>query len=386
MYSLLNYLPFGRPDFTCEEIAAVTRVMESGWIGMGAEVLAFEKELATYLGVPHVVTLDSCTSALFLSLLVQGIGEGDEVICPSLTWCSTANAALYCGAKVVFADIDPGSLCVTPETVRRALTPRTKAVVPVHFGGLPVNIDALREVLPKGVVIVEDAAHALGSVYDLTRGQMVGSSGNLCCFSFYANKNLSTGEGGAIALFDDALADRLRSLRQHGLPVNAWQRFINSKYLVRSPALEELGYKMNYIDLHAAIGRVQLRRFASMQQRRFELATICAEGLQGLPFEWQNGILSQPHARHLLVIKLDLARLKIGRYEVLDQLRARNVGASVHYAPLHLMPLYQPTSSLPATEMVERALLTLPISACISTDEMVCITNIVREVFLEVMK
>jgi len=160
-----DYLAFGRPDFSDEEIAAVTRVLRSGWIGMGPEVIAFEEELAQSVGATHVVSVNSCTSALHLSLLASGIGSGDEVIVPSLTWCSTANAALYVGARAVFCDVDRTTLSMTPELVCRKLTPRTKAVVVVHFGGYAVDVAGLRQVLPSDVCIIEDAAHALGARY-----------------------------------------------------------------------------------------------------------------------------------------------------------------------------------------------------------------------------
>lgn len=158
-----DYLPFGRPSFTESEIAAVTRVIRSGWIGMGAETLAFEKELSDFLGGPHVITVNSCTSALFLSLLMSGVGPGDEVICPSLTWCSTANAALYLGATPIFCDVDPESFCLSAETVLEKITAKTKAVVAVHFGGFAADIETLKSALPGSVQIIEDAAHALGS-------------------------------------------------------------------------------------------------------------------------------------------------------------------------------------------------------------------------------
>ncbi len=189
-----QYLPFGKPDFSRREVDAISKVLHSGWIGMGEETLAFERELAVFLNVPRVVSVNSCTSALFLSLLAHDIGPGDEVICPSLTWCSTANAALYLGAKPVFCDIDADTLCITAETVRDKLSSSTRAVIPVHFGGLCADIKGIRAEIPPHVVIIEDAAHAFGARFE--EGQPVGSSANLTCFSFYANKNLSTGEGG----------------------------------------------------------------------------------------------------------------------------------------------------------------------------------------------
>jgi perosamine synthetase len=354
-----DYLPFGRPNFSQEEITAVTDVLRSGWIGMGPQTIAFECELASAVGAKHVVTVNSCTSALHLALMVNGVGPGDEVICPSLTWCSTANAALYLGAKPVFCDLDPETLCLTPATVRAALTAKTKAVMVVHYGGLAVDVEAIRAVLPASVQIVEDAAHAFGAHY--ANDRPMGSSGNSTCFSFYANKNLSTAEGGAIALPDNAMAERLRSLRQHGLPHDAWKRFIDSRRLNAGQPIE-LGYKMNYTDLQAALGRVQLRRQQEFGRRRLEIANRFAERLPQIKqdLQTQQGVTTPNHARHLFVVRLPAG---IDRNAVLVRMRELNIGASIHYSPLHLMEIYGVTSRLPVTESIAPCLLTLPISA-----------------------
>lgn len=367
-----DYLPFGKPNFSDDEIAAVTRVMRSGWVGMGAETIAFENELAQYLGVSQVVTVNSCTSALFLALAVLGVGPGDEVICPSLTWCATANAALYLGATPIFCDIDPNTLCVSIQTIKEKITPKTKAVMVVHLGGYPIDIAELRATLPETIAIVEDAAHALGSEYP--NGKKVGASGNLVCFSFYANKNLSTGEGGAIALTDAKQADRLRSLRQNALPVDAWKRFTHPQALLMSNLLTELGYKMNYTDLQACIGRVQLRRQKEFHARRLEIARRYYEFLKELPspITFQSKILDEAHARHLFLIELPVDHMALSRDEFLLELRARNVGATIHYTPLHIMPLYNPNRekpSLPHTEKAYRRILTLPISASMDLED-----------------
>lgn len=372
-----DFLPFGRPNFSDEEIAAVTRVLRSGWVGMGAETIAFEQELAEYVGAPHVVTVNSCTSALFLSLLVSGVGEGDEVICPSLTWCSTANAVLYAGARPVFCDIDAETLCLSPETVLAKLTTRTKAVLVVHYGGLAVEVGALRAALPAGVTIIEDAAHALGARF--ADGKRIGSSGNLTCFSFYANKNLSTGEGGAIALKDDATAARLRSLRQHALPLDAWKRFTHANTLLLSNHLTELGYKMNYTDLQASIGRVQLRRQAEFEAVRLEIARHYRDGLKdvSLPLAFQKHCTHPYHARHLFVLRLPIEDMRMARNELLMALRANNIGAAIHYAPLHRMPLYggdAETAALPVTELVASSIVTLPISASMTVADVEYVT------------
>ena len=360
-----TYLPFGRPNFSEAEIEAVKRVLRSGWIGMGAETLAFEQELARFVGAPHVVTVNSCTSALHLALLVSGVGPGDEVIVPSLTWCSTANAALYLGARPVFCDVDAKTLCLTPKTVKAKLTAKTKAVVVVHFGGYAADVAAISRVLPQRVHIIEDAAHALGGAYP--GGRPVGSSGHLVCFSFYPNKNLATAEGGAIALSTAAVADRLRSLRQHGLPIDAWKRFTHSKSLLRSNQLTELGYKMNFTDLQACIARVQLRRQPEFARRRRDIARLYVRRLSRLrpALRFQDEVCAVRHARHLFVVQLPEHRGVPSRDELLLALRARNIGATIHYAPLHQMPLYNgsPRRALPVTEQVYRRILTLPISA-----------------------
>jgi len=337
---------------------------------MGPETVLFENELAKYMGVPYVVTVNSCTSALFLSLLVKGVNAEDEVICPSLTWCSTANAILYLGAKPVFCDIDQDTLCVTTEDVVSKVTSRTKAVIVVHYGGLSVDVVKLRSALADNIAIIEDAAHAFGAFYP--DGKRVGSSENLTCFSFYANKNLCTAEGGAIALFDESSAESLASLRQHALPINAWKRFTHANTILLSNQLSMLGYKMNYTDLQASIGRVQLARQLEFEEIRLKIAHCYYDNLKVFSPEiiCQRDCCSYHHARHLFVIQLPLEKIKKSRNEILLALREKNIGASIHYAPLHLMPLYnggkQPPT-LPITENVAQSIITLPISS--SMDE-----------------
>lgn len=365
-----NYLPFGQPNFSEEEIAAATTVLRSGWIGMGAEALRFEEELAAFVGARHVVTVNSCTSALFLSLLVHGIGPGDEVIIPSLTWCSTANAALYLGATPVFCDVDRSTFCMTPELIAEKLTSKTRAVVVVHFGGFAVDLDAIAKVLPEGVALIEDAAHAMGSSF--ADGRPVGSSGNLTCFSFYANKNLSTGEGGAVALEDDEMAHRLRSLRQHGLDADAWKRFTDPKAAL-TPTFEELGYKMNYTDLQASIGRVQLRRQPEFHAVRLAVAREYVRQLEDgkVDLQFQTNVLRENHSRHLVMAILPIERMRLTRSDVVLQLRERKIGASIHYRPLHTIPFYSKRypAALPNTEWIAERVFTLPVSANMSVED-----------------
>lgn len=338
--------------------------MRSGWVGMGPETLAFENELSAYIGAPEVVSVNSCTSALFLALLVEGVSSGDEVIVPSLTWCATANAALYLGAKPVFCDVDPHSFCMTPESVAAKVSPKTKAVVVVHYGGYAVDVDAIREAVPSQVVVIEDAAHALGAIH--SNGRRVGASENTVCFSFYANKNISTADGGALALFDRVKAERLRSLRLNGLDSHAWSRFISPKTAFVQPGME-LGYKMNFTDLQASIGRIQLRRIKEMNHARKRVGECYLGALSGesLSIPFQLGLADDRHARHLFVVLIDQSRFGCHRDSLLLALRERNIGASIHYRPLHLEPFYQQYSNapLPVTEWLSSQILTLPISA-----------------------
>lgn len=363
-----DYLPFGKPNFSDAEISAVTEVLRSGWVGMGPQTMAFEEELAAFLNVSHVITVSSCTAALFLSLLVEGIQPDDEVICPSLTWCSTADVILHLGAKVVFCDVDPNTLCVTPDLIKEKLTSKTKAVIIVHYGGLAVNVDEIRAILPAHISIIEDAAHAIGAKY--TNQKNVGSSKNLTCFSFYANKNLSTAEGGAITLVDNEKAERLKALRLHGIYHDAWKRFKESKSLIISEFLE-LGYKMNYTDLQACIGRIQLKRQSEFNKTRLQIAETYYQVLStSFPLlNFQFNILDVNHARHLFVIQLPIERMCYGRDKFIQKLRDVNIGASIHYRPLHTIAHYKGNCHLLNTEYLYERIVTLPISSSMDLND-----------------
>lgn len=379
-----KYLPFGVPNISKKEIDAVARVMRSGWIGMGPETVSFELEIAEYLEVPNLVIVNSCTSALFLSLIINEVGPGTEVICPSFTWCSTANAIKHLGAIPVFCDVDPDTLCISIETIHDLVTNRTKAIIPVHIGGLAMDVDKLRSVLPESVAIVEDAAHAFGSAF--ADGSLVGASGNLTCFSFYANKNLSTAEGGAIALFDSVVADRLRKLRQNGYSVNAWESLSNYKTPLLSDTLSELGYKMSYTDLQAAMGRVQLSRQEEFAKRRMAVAKRYAKRLYDLDPEIriQRGFCDESHARHMCLVALPVEKLKLDRSEIVLELRKRNIGASLHYTPLHKMPLYSNSINkydLHVTEDLARRVISLPISASMTALDACDVVDAIADIY-----
>lgn len=358
---------FGKPSYTEEEELALKRVLYSGWTGLGPETEAFEHELAQYLGSKKVITVDSCTSALFLALRISGVGAGDEVLVPSFTWCATANAAIFCGATPVFCDVDPQTFCISISDVVTRITPKTKAVIVVHYGGYPADVFELKKNLPANIAVIEDAAHAFGAIYP--NGKKVGNSGNLTCFSFYSNKNLATGEGGAISLNNEELALRIKKLRQNGMPVSSWQQITGIKTGLPQP--EELGYKMNYIDLHACIGRVQLKRFDQMQKTRAAIVDIYRKALlKHFPdIRIQLHVESAAHAKHLFVILLPHNKPVTSRNQLLMKLRERDIGASVHYMPLHMMEYYKNSfgvTSLPVCEHLFHYVLSLPLSASMS--------------------
>lgn len=375
-----TYLAFGKPNFGCGEVAAVKRVLESGWVGVGPETIAFEREISKYVGSKNVLAVNSCTSALFLSLLALGVQPGDEVIVPSLTWCSSANAILYAGATPVFCDVDVDTLSITLESVHRVISKKTKAVIYVHFGGLAGDIVNFKKGLPDNIAVVEDAAHAFGSCYP--QGNKVGSSGNLTCFSFYANKNLSTGDGGAIATDDALLYEKLRLLSQQGLPADAWKRYSDAKTFASSD-IKSLGYKMNYNDVLASIGRVQLKRQDKLSELRRKVADCYFSGLSASDkISFQVGVNELFHSLHLFTIVLSTERMGPSRDEVQMSLRKRGIGASVHYYPLHRMSFYKTfcQAKLDNTNFLANKLLTLPIGPCVSTDNAQYVVNSLLEI------
>jgi dTDP-4-amino-4,6-dideoxygalactose transaminase len=357
-----SFLPYCLPFIGEEEIAEVADSLRSGWVTTGPKVKRFEQEFATYVGVKHAIAVNSCTAALHTSLAALGVGPGDEVIVPTLTFCATANVVVHLGATPVIVDVDE-NFHISFEAVRRAISPRTKAIVPVHYGGQACS---LREILAladaHGIPVVEDAAHAAGADYD---GRKIGSHGRTVCFSFYAIKNMTTGEGGMITTNDDDLAARMRLLSSHGMSRDAWKRYTEAGswyYEVLEP-----GYKYNMTDVQAALGIHQLRRLNGFICRRQEIAAMYDEAFSDLP-----EVLLPPrlpgrnHTFHLYPIRLNAGLLQLNRSEFIDELRARNIGTSVHFIPLHRHPFYrerygyQP-EQFPVCEEIYQGLLSLPL-------------------------
>ncbi|WP_423224721.1 DegT/DnrJ/EryC1/StrS family aminotransferase [Candidatus Amarolinea aalborgensis] len=379
-----SFLVFGKPCLGEEEEREVLDTLRSGWIGTGPKALRFEQMFAEYVGCKHALAVNSATAALHLSLLAAGIKPGDEVITSPLTFAATANVAIHAGARPVFADIDPATLNIAPENIERAITGRTRAIIVVHFGGLPCQMAEIMEIARQhNLTLVEDAAHAVGARYN---GRLIGNLGNLACFSFYANKNLTTAEGGMVTTDDDAMAERIAVYRLHGLSRHAWQRYA-SRRLMLSDAIYP-GYKYNMPDLLASLGIHQLRRVEDGLLTRERYARVYDEAFAEIP-----GVRLQPrpgdglnrHGLHLYVLVLDLAHFRVSRNQIIDSLLAENIGAALHYRALHMHPYYRDTfgyepEDFPAAASVGESILSLPLTPCISEQDAADVIEAVRKV------
>ncbi len=378
-------IPVFQPNYGKEEIEAVSKVLKSGWIGLGPKTEKFEKQFAAYVGAPFAIALNSATAALHLSLLAAGIGKGDEVIVPSLTFISTAHAVLYVGARPVFADIERDTLCIDPADVIKKITNRTRAIIPVHYGGHPCDMDALSKIANKyNLIIIEDASHACGSSY---RNKKIGSISPFTCFSFHAIKNLATGDGGMITVKDKSIAEHLHRLRWVGINKDTWERLeIVSEKGEKSYRgygwyyeIEELGYKCHMNDIAAAIGLVQLRKLDKSNTMRRSLAERYTSELGKLSKitcpTIRSGIAS---AQHNYVIRCN-DRDKLHLY-----LRDRGVSTGVHYMPVHFQPYYKrlyPNTRLPVTESEWKQLLTLPLYPQLTIKEQDYIIDCIKKFY-----
>jgi len=358
------FIPFSRPCFSPQALQEVMDCLNSGWITTGPRVQAFEKALADYIGAPHVLTLTSATAGLHLVLQALGVGEGDEVITTPLTFAATVNVIALTGATPVLVDVDPHTHNLDLEQVKAALTPRTKVIMPVHFAGLPVDMDALNALAQaQGVRVVEDAAHAIGSLY---RGRQVGSFGDIQVFSFQATKNLTTGEGGAVVTRDPELERTLSVLRFHGIDRPAWNRF-SQKGSPHYDVIQPAG-KFNMMDIQAALGLHQLARLESFIETRTRLVTRYQEAFRGHSF------LTCPpeadprdrHAWHIFTPCVNEGEMGLDRDGLMEALKAHNIGTGLHYRPVHLFSHYQKAygfreGMFPVAEHIGRRIFSLPL-------------------------
>ena len=334
-----DFLPFSRPTIEDDEVAEVVDSLRSGWITTGPKVAQFEEMFRARLGADHAIAVNSATAGLHLAVAALNLAPGDEVIVPSLTWAATANVVELCGGRVVFGDVDPDTLCLDPGDAARRITNRTRAIIPVHYAGQPVDLDAFRALSEDhGLALIEDAAHALGTGY---KGVEIGASDNVSVFSFHPIKNITTGEGGMIVCRNSDLADRFRLLRFHGVSKDAWKRY--SRGGIPQYDVVEPGWKYNMMDIQAALGLHQFRKLDRFNERRRQLAERYTRMLADMAEVAPLGRTAYPstHAWHLYVVRLDLNAVGIDRNEFMLAMQEENIGTGLHFPALHLSKYYR---------------------------------------------
>ncbi|MBG3078935.1 UDP-4-amino-4-deoxy-L-arabinose aminotransferase [Proteus mirabilis] len=377
-----HFLPFSRPAIGDEEIKAVEDVLRSGWITTGPQNHQLEQDFCEKFGSKHAIAICSATAGMHVVLMAMGIGAGDEVITPSQTWVSTINIITLLGAEPVMIDVDRDTLMVSAEDVKKAITPRTKAIIPVHYAGAPCDLDALRKVArDAGIPLIEDAAHAIGTRY---KNEWIGEKGT-SIFSFHAIKNVTCAEGGLVVTDNDELANRVRCLKFHGLGVDAFDRQIQG----RKPQAEvvEPGYKYNLSDIHAAIAVVQLGRLEEMNAKRAELVALYREKLKDSPLE----MLSIPeyphlHANHLFMVRVDKSICGIDRDTFMEKLKQKEIGTGLHFRAAHTQKYYReryPALSLPQSEWNSATLCSLPLFPDMSNQDVIRVVDAINEILSE---
>lgn len=373
-----EFLPYCRPTADAHDIEAVAQTLRNGWMTTGPVVREFEAEFARASGVRHAIALNSCTAALHVALHAMGVGPGDEVVTPSLTFVAGAQCTMELGATPVFADVDPATLSVTVETIDAVVTPKTKVIVPMPYGGRPLDIAPIvayaRE---RGIRVLEDAAHAAGM---LDRGEWSGTHSDAAAYSFYATKNIAGAEGGMLLTNDDAIAERARVLGLHGMDKDAWKRYSATgswRYDVREP-----GFKYNLSDPLAALALNQTRRLWELQDRRDEIADRYTAAFSSMPGIGVQAAATNPGDRHswcMYVVTIDEKRAGVTRDEFIEHLRDSKIGTSVHYIPTHLFSGYRSLgmSDLRNTEWVWQRLVSLPLFPAMSDQD---VTDVIEAI------
>jgi dTDP-4-amino-4,6-dideoxygalactose transaminase len=366
-----------------EEEGAVLEVMRSGWIGMGPRCEEFEERFAAYVGAPHAVSVSSCTAAIHLALRAVGIGQGDEVITTPLTFVATVNAILDAGARPVLVDIDPETLNMDPERCEMAITERTKAILPVHFAGLPADMGRICSIAAnRGIRVIEDAAHAVGAEWNTRR--IGGIPGSIACFSFYPNKNLATFEGGMVTTDSPEIAERVKVMRLHGLDKDAWKRYGEGAKRKLSEAVM-WGMKGNMTDVQAAVALVQLGKLDGFMGAREANALRYDALFCRLPVRRPLARSGDRHGLHLYNLLLDASKLDVSRDEIVDEICGAGIGATVHYLPVHLHLHFQQVlgygrGSFHAAECASETIITLPVQPKLSGDEVEYIGATVKSI------
>ncbi len=377
-----EFLVFGSPLIEEEEIKEVVHSLRTAWLGTGPKVERFEEMFREYKGVKYAMALYSCTACLHLSMRVLGIEKGDEVIVPTLTFAATANAVVNAGGKPVFVDVERDTMNISPEEIRKHITPKTKAIIPVHFAGRPCNMDEIMEIAREyNLYVVEDCAHAIEGEY---HGKKTGTFGDIGCFSFYATKNITTGEGGMAITSNEEYANKIKVLAIHGLSKHAWRRFKDEGY--RHYYVVEAGFKYNMMDIQAAIGIHQLPRIEKYWRRRKEIWERYNEAFRDLPVI--TPLPPEPdtkHSFHLYTLLLKLEDISINRDEFLQEMTRRNIGVGVHYIALHLHPYYQrefgyKKGQFPNAEWISERTVSIPLSPKLTDEDVEDVIWAVRDI------
>jgi len=378
-----SYLVFGAPYIGEEERAEVLACLDSGWIGSGPRASQLEREFSAYVGAKHAVALNSATAALFLALKSLKLSPGAEVIAPSMTFCATVNAIVHAGFKPVLVDCDRDTMNMDPAALRGALTPKTEAVLPVHFAGRPCEMkDIMTIVDEKKLALVEDCAHAVESTYE---GKHCGTFGDFGAFSFYVTKNMSTAEGGMLISRKADDGDALRCKALHGLSKDAWNRFSDEGYV--HYAVHEPGFKFNLTDLAASLGLHQLRRLDRAHAYREKLWTFYMRELADLPLTLPAPIPdNMRHAYHLFTCCVDDTKTRIRRDDVITGLHRLNIGSGVHYIPVHAHPYYRETlavsdENLPNASYIGERTFSIPLSMAVTQEDAADVVAALRRVF-----
>lgn len=378
-----TFIPYNLPDISEEEVTAVADTVRSRWLAKGPRTLQFEKEFAEYVGAKHAVAMNSCTAALHVALLTQNLQPGDEVITTPMTFASSANTIVHAGGVPVFADIDYTTGCIDPAEIEKKITPRTRGIVPVHYSGQVCDLDRIYEIADRhGLFVSEDAAHALCSRY---KGRLIGNRlHDTASYSFYATKNLATGDGGMLVTDKDEIAQRARVLSGQGMSQNAWNRYAKGgkwRYDIC-----EFGYKYNMFDLQAALGLTQLHRLEEMQQARLKIAELYQREFAGIDACDPPVVPDYTeHCWHLYVLRIRPELLTIDRDRFIEELNARNVGTSVHFIPVHTMSIYQKTFGLkegdyPMAEKHFERLISLPLYPSLPLEDAQYVVDAVRDI------
>jgi len=377
-----RFLIFGSPRIEEAEIKELIAIMRSGWLGTGPRVERFENDFKRYKGAHHAVAVHSCTAALHLSFIAAGISPGDEVITTPMTFCATVNSILHAGGTPVLADIDPLTLNIDPGEVVKKISPRTKAIVPVHFAGRPCDMDSLGVIAARhGLKMIEDCAHAIETEY---KGVKAGTFGEFGCFSFYVTKNVATGEGGMVLTREEKDASRIKTLALHGMTKDAWKRFGDEGY--KHYQVVECGFKYNMMDLQAGIGIHQLKRVDKYWKRREKIWNRYMREFANLPV----GLPAIPapntrHAYHLFTLQVDKNRSGIGRDPFMNAMTANNIGVGVHYLSIPEHPYYQKSfgwkpEDYPHAARIGRSTVSIPLSAKLSDEDVADVIAAVKSV------